>query len=696
MLDKLFYPKTVAVIGASSKELSIGNRIVKNLIDYGYKGEIYPVNPKADYICDRKAYPSIFDISGDIDLVHIVIPNKFVPMAVNDCGKKDVKFVIVNSAGFKEIGREGEKLEIEMLENAKKYNVRIFGPNCQGIINSDPKSKAYCNFTFTKPSEGYISIVAQSGGVGEIINQRFSELGIGIRMYASNGNACDISIPEVIEYWANDEKTRVIVIYLESMSDKKQLFQTLKKTSVIKPILAMKAGRTKEGAKAASSHTGSLSKQEITTELLFKKAGVLSFRDEEELCQAAVAFTTQPIPRGRRVGILTNTGGPAVIATDTLVDGGLKLPHLSEITRSKLKKSLHPAASIHNPIDVLATADAKQFRVAINTLMEEKSIDSILINFVTPFFVDTERIAKEIAEVSLLKRKPVICNLMTDKRKWTATMRILIESGVPVYSFPVKASRALIALNRYNDLQKHKVNQPVFFKDVDKYKVKGILNTAKKSGRILLNYDEANLLLSSYKIPVVKWRIAESAEESRKAAQEIGYPVVLKIDSASVIHKSDRGGVSLNIKDSDAIDHEVKRMQEKFNINCSSDMKFCIQQYLKGGSEIILGAKEEKGLGHIIIFGSGGIYSEVYRDVAFGISPVSGSEAEAMVKSVKIYPILSGIRGQKGVDLQGLITIIQRVSQLVTDFPEIREMDLNPVMAYKDKIFTVDARIKIN
>jgi acyl-CoA synthetase (NDP forming) len=311
MLDALFKPKSVAVIGASTKELSIGNRIIKNLLDFGFKGSVYPISLKADEIRGVKAYKSILDVPKDVDVVHIVIPSKFVPQAIEDCGQKGVKFVILNGGGFSEVGPEGAAIQDDCMSRAKKYNIRILGPNCQGIINTDPEIRAYCNFTFTKPEPGSISIVALSGGVAEVIHQAFSEADVGTRIYASNGNACDVSIPEIIKYLGDDEETRAIVLYVEGLRAPELFMEVAKEVAANKPILAMKAGRTMEGAKAAASHTGGLAKVDIATDLIFEKTGILSFRDEGELCQAAMAFASQPIPKGHRVGMITNTGGPA-------------------------------------------------------------------------------------------------------------------------------------------------------------------------------------------------------------------------------------------------------------------------------------------------------------------------------------------------------------------------------------------------
>jgi len=692
MLDALFKPKAVAVIGASTKELHIGNRIVKNLIEFGYRGPIYPINPKADQIWGLKAYPSILDVPTDVDVVHMVIPAKFVPQAIDDCGKKGVKFVILNGGGFAEVGTEGAASQEDCLARAKKHGIRIFGPNCQGIINSDPEVRAYCNFTFTRPEPGFISIVALSGGVAELIHQAFSEMGIGTRFYASNGNACDVSIPEIIEYYGQDEGTRVIVLYVEGLRDPQAFMKAVTEVAAKKPVLAMKAGRTEKGAAAAASHTGGLAKVDIATDLIFEKAGVLSFRDEGELCNAAVAFATQPIPQGNRVGMITNTGGPAVIATDVLVAAGLEIPPLSEKAKATLKEKLYPEAAVHNPVDVLATATAEHFRAAMDVLMDEEQIDSIFINFVTPFFVDTESIAKEIVEVNNLKKKPIVCNLMTDRRQWVETVRILREGGVPCYNFPSTAARALAALVHYNQIRSRDLGEAKSFADVDKARAEGILRKAKEAGRQFLSAAETYEVLDAYGIPAAEWRVVDNAEEAERAAAEIGFPVVVKADSQTILHKSDMGAVALNLQDGGAVRSAVEDMGKRLK---AEDLRFFVQKYLPGGRELIVGAKAEPGLGHLIMFGMGGIYVEVLEDVVFKLTPVTEIEAREMLSSIKMAPLLEGVRGEKGVDQDGLVEIIQRLSQLVTELPMIQELDLNPIIAYEDGAFVVDARILV-
>jgi acyl-CoA synthetase (NDP forming) len=692
MLDSLFNPKAVAIIGASTKHFHIGNRIVKNLLDFGYKGQIYPINPSADEIRGVKAYGSILDVPTDVDVVHMVIPAKFVPQAIDDCGQKGVKFVILNGGGFAEVGPEGAAIQEDCLTRARRHGMRIFGPNCQGVINSDPDVRAYCNFTFTQPDPGTISMVALSGGVAEVIHQAFSELGIGTRMYASNGNACDITIPDILQYYGDDEGTRVIVLYVEGLREPQMFLEVCREVAAKKPILAMKAGRTMEGAQAAASHTGGLAKEDVATDAIFDKTGVLSFRDEGELCQAAIAFASQPIPRGNRVGMITNTGGPAVIATDVFVNGGLEIPPLSEKAEAVLKEKLYPEATIGNPVDVLATAGPEHFRAAMDVMLDEEQIDSLYINFVTPFFVDTEGIAKQIVEVNKKSRKPIICNLMTDKRQWAGTMQILLDGGVPCYSFPGTAARALVALTRFHEIRSREIGQVTTFEDVDRDKAKSILQRAKQAGRKFLSAAEVYELLGAYGIPVADWRVVSTADEAERAAAEIGYPVVIKADSEAILHKSDIGGVALDLQHNDSVRRVLKDMQEKF---AAPDLRFFVQKYLPGGKEVVAGAKIEEGLGHLIMFGMGGVYVEVMKDVVFKLTPVTTVEAREMLSSIRAAPLLKGVRGEKGVDEEGLAEVIQRLSQLVTDLPAIQELDLNPIVAYEDRVSVIDARIGI-
>ncbi len=681
MLDPLFRPKGVAIIGASERPLNIGNRILRNLKRYGYTGDIYPVNPKSPEVEGIKAYPSVSEVPGQVDLAHIVIRNSLVPMAMEDCAKKGVKVVIINTAGFKEIGGEGVELEKKVVEIGRKHNIRIFGPNCQGVMNSDPEVKLYANFTFTPLREGAISLLAQSGGVGEILNNRLLELDAGVRMYASNGNACDISIPEILEYMGGDEGTRVIIVHIESLARPGEFMEVARKVARKKPILAMKTGRTEEGAKAVSSHTGMLLKQDIAIRVIFQKCGIIPFTHHEEICRTAMAFASQPLPQGRNVGIITNTGGPAIIATDECVDAGLRMPDLTDGTKAALKETLFPEASISNPVDVLATGTPEHYAASIGAMLGDDNINSILLHFVTPFFVDCEAVATAISNVAKDASKPILGVVMTNKENWAGTLEIIRSSGIPAYDFPETAARALAHMTDYSQWRREyageKCGTSVEMSLSSIEKARQLVRSCEKGE--FIPADAAFQLLEIYKIPVAKYAVAKTGEELLNAAGQIGYPVVLKVDSPEIIHKTDEGALVLGIENDEALREQHRNLASRFS---QYDPRFLVQEQLIGGIEVVVGGKAEGDLGHIIMFGLGGIYIEVLKDVAFGLAPLTPLEAHRMLSSIKGRALLDGVRGGEGADVAALAQVILKVSRLVCDLPEIREMDLNPIIAF--------------
>jgi acetyltransferase len=689
-LDALFAPRAVAVIGASNRELTIGYRIIQNLLDFRYAGPVYPVNPKGGEIRGLKAYPSILATPDPVDVAHIVIKNTFVPDCVRECAQKGIKAVIVNTAGFREIGAEGAALEDQLVAIAKETGIRVFGPNCQGIINTEPAVRAYCNFTFTRPSPGHISIIAQSGGVGEVIHQRIVELGVGVRQYASNGNACDISIPEIIAHYGQDEQTRVIVVHIESLAQPREFLKIAAQVCRRKPILAIKAGRTAEGAQAVSSHTGGMMKQDTAVELVFDKAGVVSFRNLEELCQAAIGFASQPAPRGNRVGMIANTGGPAILATDELVEGGMVMPPLSPPTAALLREKLYPEASINNPVDVLATAGPEHFAAAIGALLDDDGIDAVFLNFVTPFFVDTLGVAREIAAASRRARKPIVATVMTEKRGWAETLQVIRDAGVPTYDMPEMGARVLVAMGRYAASLKRPAEAPVAFSNVDAARAKSILAAARKNGQAYLSGAQGCELLNCYGIPVARWKSAGNIEGCLAAARELGYPVVLKVDAESVVHKTEGGGVVLDIRDGKALGEHARRLLARF---AEASPRMLVQEQLPTGVEVIVGAKAVPGLGHAVMFGLGGIHVEVLKDVSFRVTPLTRFEADGMITALRGYPVLAGVRGQASVDRGALTEVLQRVSQMLTDHPEIQELDINPILAYPEGAKAADVRV---
>lgn len=686
-LDMFFKPRSIAVIGASNHPLSIANRIVTNLMENGFKGPIHPVHHRNPVVKNIPAHKSIEDVPGEVDLAHIIVRNSMVPDQVRACGNKGVKGVIVNASGFREIGGDGIELEKELQAAGKEAGVRIWGPNCQGCMSSDPQWPLYSNFTFAKMQPGHISICAQGGGVAELINNHLAEIGVGFRMYASNGNACDVSIPEIIAYWNEDPETRCIVLHAESFADPKELLRVLE--GVKKPVLALKSGVTEVGARAVASHTGGLMEGDTSTDLIFDKAGVLRFRSAEELCEAAAAFATQTPPKGKRVAMLTNTGSLAIMAADEGVPRGIEMPDPADATKEALKKALMGIASLHNPVDMMATAGAEHFGAAADALLADDNFDLLLITMVTPFFVDTEAVAEAIVEASKKHDKPLIMEVLTNQR-WASTLDILRKAGIPTYYFPESAARAVSALCRYADIQRRPpAVEPERF-DVDAAAAKAALSRATDEG--WLEADAATALLRAYGIPFVEERRAQTVDAAVAAAADLGYPVVLKGEAASLVHKSDAGAVKVGLADEGALRAAADEMVSTVG---AEGLGFLVQQQVDGGVELLVGATHVTGLGPSVAFGLGGIFVEVLRDVRFGLAPLSKVDAEQVVRSIKGFAMLEGARGQKPVALDSVIEVVQRVGQLVADHPEIRELDLNPVIASDKGALAVDVRVKV-
>ena len=701
MLDALYKPDGVAVIGASNNELSIGNRVVRNLISYGYRGRIYPVNPKGGEICGLTAYPSILDVPGRVDLVNIVIKNVLVPRTIADCGKKGVKFAIIHSSGFKEVGGEGIELERKVVETAREHGVRIYGPNCQGIINADEEISVYANFTFTpmRPS-GKISIIAQSGGVGEVLNLHLEEIGVGIRMYASNGNASDVSINEILEYFGRDERTEVIMLYIESLKDPVDFMRIARGITKGKSILAMKSGKTLQGARAISSHTGALAAVDTTVDALFRKCGVVKFDAMDEMIDAAVALSTQPLPAGNRVAVVTNAGGPGIIAVDDCVDAGLILPPLSEGTTAHLKKCLNPESSVRNPVDITATAGPVHFGETVQMLLADDSLDSVLVNMITPFFVDCRAVALEIVKASQAANKPVVMVVMTNDN-WAETVDTIRGSGIPVYAFPETAARVLkkmvdiSALRRQLTIERE-AGEFVF--DRDKVEVEKLLGKAVVGEDGFIPQQTAFEVLRHYDIPVAESiRVACDGDMDANlstAAAKLGYPLAVKIDARGVVHKTEEQAVILDVKDEEELLRECRLAGKRF---AGREPAIILQPFLSGAKEVIMGVKGTPESGSLVMFGLGGIFVEVLKDICFRLAPVTLPEAEEMIRSIRGFPILKGVRGEGGVDIGVLSEILARLSALAADFPRIEEMDLNPLFAFEPgkPSLVVDVRLKM-
>jgi acyl-CoA synthetase (NDP forming) len=692
MLDGLFRPRAVGVIGASNNPFSIGHIVIKNLYEYGFKGPIFPISPKGGSIRSFQAYKSIADVPVQVDLVNISVAAKYVPAIIDDCGKAGVQFAIVHSAGFKEVGQEGIKREKEMVEIAHKHGMRIFGPNSQGIQNADPEVSVYANFTFVPMAPGNVSIIAQGGGMGEMLKLHLHKVGLGHRMYCSYGNECDLSMPEILDYYGKDEGTKAIMMQIESFKNPAAFLEVAARITPHKPILAIKAGRTREGSVAVSSHTGTLVDQGAMATAMFRKAGVLEFHDTEEMVKAAVAFSMQEPPTGKRIGIITNTGGPGIQAVDMSVAHGLTLATWSPEGKKRLEETQYAEASLGNPVDVVATGGPDHYHAAIETLLKEKETDMVLVFFVTAPFVDLDAISKRIKEATGKSDKPVVMVVETID-KWKRLIDSLREVGLPVYEFAEDGARALASMARYADLKGRKTARLPEIKE-DHEAAAAIVSKFEGKDAYLPQV-EAFQLLATYGIKVPKVALVGSADDLPAAVKEVGFPCVLKVDATEVVHKSDAGGVALNLGDQGALDQAFSAMKDRFK--GQADVAYILMEQKPAGREVIIGSSEAPGLGSLVMFGLGGIFVEVMKDVVFGVAPVSGPEAREMMGAIKGQAMLDGTRGDGPVDRAGLEDLLVRASRLAADFGSIVEMDLNPIFAYPEgrAPATVDVRIKV-
>jgi len=694
-LDCLFAPRSIAVVGTSRSKGSIGREILHNLVDYGFQGPVYPVNPKADFIHSMKAYPSVSAIPEPVDLAVIVVPKKYVFDAVKECGDKGVRGIVVISAGFKEIGEKGQKLEKELVKLVKSYGMRMVGPNCMGIINTDPKIKMDATFAPAHPIRGRVGFLSQSGALGNIILDYASELNIGFSKFVSLGNKADISANDILLDLEDDKNTDIILMYLESFGNPRKFTKIVRRLSKNKPIIAVKAGRTLAGARAASSHTGALAGMDVAVDALFEQCGVHRATSIEELFDYALAFANQPLPTGNRVAILSNAGGPAIIATDACVSLGIEMSAFTSKTSNKLRKNLPEEASIKNPVDILGDGGPDRYKMALETIITDPNVDAVITVFVPPLVTNPLDIAKAITEVSSKHTKPVLGCFM-GREDILAGVEELEEHNVPAYLFPESAAKALAGMYRYSQWRKKEFGKIKKFK-VDTDIVARILENVRLSHRTQLTGYEVERVLTAYGFPYPKTDLATSVDKALKIAHEIKYPVVLKIASSKILHKSDVGGVIVDIRtDNELVKGYNKIMGALRKHRRVKDIDgIQVQQLIKGGTEIILGVTTDPSFGPLIMFGLGGIYVEVLKDVSFRIHPLTDLDAKEMVRAIQGYKILKGIRGQEPVDTDLIEEYLLRLSQLITDFPEIEQVDINPLLVFhKGRLCrVVDAKI---
>jgi acetyltransferase len=704
-LKALFAPRSVAVIGASTKPDSLGRVVFKNILFYGYTGVVYPVNPKAHSILGVKAYPSVLDIPDEIDLAVIIVPAAAVAQVLDECGRKGVRAAVVISAGFKEIGEEGARREAELQQVARRYGIALLGPNCLGIMNTDPNVSLNATFAPGMPRRGNIAFISQSGALGVAALEYAQRHKIGLSKFISIGNKADLHENHLLEYLKDDPLSDVVLLYVEDLEDPQGFHKLATEITSERPkkmpILAIKSGRTLEGAKAATSHTGALAGSDEVYDSVFMQSGVLRVETIEELFDYAVAFAQQPLPKGTSIAIVTNAGGAGILATDAAVRYGLRLASFSEETTKKLRELLPPTVNVANPVDMTGEPNEQRYDTIVRTVLADPNVHGVIVIAAPHILMSLENIARNIVRAvhETHSDKPVLACLMavTDAQP---AIEILETINIPNYSFPERAARALAAMARYQEWVHRPRTEYRIFRDVQVERAREIIAQAKREGRTLLLEPEAHDLLKAYGFPVLKYRLAKTEDEALQAAHEIGYPVVLKVVSPDVVHKFDVGGVRLNIQNDMEL-HESYRQMLADVTRAKPDAQIVgvfVQEFIQGGKETILGLKRDPLFGPLLMFGLGGIYVEALRDVTFRMAPIRELGAQRMIRQIRGFKILEGFRGEPPSDIDAIAECLARLSQLATQIEEIVELDINPLIVLEKGrgARVVDARIVVS
>ena len=683
MAESVFLsPKSIAVIGASDKEGSVGRAITSNIMK-GYTGTVFPISPTRDTVFDQKAYKSVLDVPDEIDLAVIITKNTIVPIVLEECGKKKIQGAIVITAGFKEVDEEGKKLEEQLKDIAKKYNLQVIGPNCLGVMNLDPQTMMNSTFLKITPKSGEIALVSQSGAICAALVEDASAQGIGFSAVVSMGNKADMTEIDVLKMLAEHEQTKVIVMYLEDMGNGQEFLkvckQITKQNAVKKPVLVLKSGRSPEGAKAAMSHTGALMGSDEIYDALLQQSGAIRVDTMEELFDYATAFSKQPLPIEGDLVIVSNAGGPAIISTDSCSKLGIKMAKIEEI-RPKIDAVIPPWGSSRNPVDIVGDADFNRFENVLNEVLQHKNVGSVISMCTPSATLDYDKLAEVIVKMSKKYKKTMLASLMGLDEGIT-NREILAAGDVPYYTYAEGSIRALKAMLRFVDWVKSPDGNITKF-EVDKDKAQSIFDKVKSEGRTNLLEDEGREILYAYGFPLPQSVVATTEDEAVAAANKIGYPIVMKISSPQIVHKSDAGGVKVNLtNDEETRDGFKTIMDNAKKYDSNAEIKgVLIVEMVKGGKEMIIGSKLEPGMGPVVMLGMGGIYVEILKDVTFRLAPLTDQEANDMISSIKTKKLLDGVRGEEPSDINKLSECIQRLSQLVSDFKEIKELDMNPVL----------------
>jgi acetyl coenzyme A synthetase (ADP forming)-like protein len=695
-LKTFFSPRSVAVIGASRQRGTIGGELFHNLLSYGFVGPVYPVNPSAEVVQSVPAYPSVEAVPGAVDLAVITVPVGQVTRVAEECAKKGVRALVVISAGFGEAGEEGRERQAELLRVCRAAGMRLIGPNCMGIANTDPAVRLNATFSPLAPPPGRVGFLSQSGALGLAIIDYAGSLGLGISTFVSVGNKADISSNDLLSYWESDPRTDVILLYIESFGNPRKFSRIARRVGRAKPIVAVKSGRSPAGARATSSHTGALiAASDITVDALFRQTGVIRTDTLEELFDVASLLAHQPIPSGRRVGIVTNAGGPGILCADACEAQGLAIPVLSDDSQARLRGFLPPQASVANPVDMIASATPEHYREAIRIVGADPNVDALVVVFIPPLLTRAEDVARAIVEGAreLGGKKPVVTVFMSARGVPEELRRADVR--VPSYAFPEAAAIALAHAARYGEWRRRRPAAPPKLEGLSRDEAAAIVSLALRRGDGWLPPEETRSLLSCYGLPVVEQRVAEDAERAGAAAEELGGEVALKAIAPGVVHKTELGGVRLRLRGADAVSAAAREMDAAFRAKGHTPTGFLIQRMIGEGAEMIVGVVHDRQFGPVVACGAGGVMVELLRDVSVRLAPLTGDDASEMIQSLRTYPLLTGFRGSPACDVGALQDALLRVSALVEDLPQIAELDLNPIMVHRTGAAVVDARVRV-
>jgi acetyl coenzyme A synthetase (ADP forming)-like protein len=688
-MKDFFYPKSIAVIGASRTEGKVGHSILKNLIASGFEGEIVPVNPNADEILGLKSYPKI----KKVDLVVIVVPAKIATSALEESARLGIKAAIIISAGFRETGPAGARLESQLKEIIKEYGIRVIGPNSLGIISTGAKMNA--SFAAEYPKRGNISFISQSGALCTSILDWAAIENIGFDKFVSTGNKVDVTEADLLEYIKNDPATKIVGLYVEGIEHGREFMEVSQRSSKMKPIIALKSGKTATGAKAASSHTGALAGSDAVYDAAFKQSGIIRVANVDEFLDALKAFSMSNVPKTASLALLTNAGGLGVLASDASAEYGIMVANFTDETIKALRQKLPTEGNLYNPVDVLGDAKADRYTSALDIILTDENVGSVIVLLAPQAVTEANLTAEQIVKLCSTTDKPIMTSFIGGAQL-TGAVEILKTGAVSNFSSPERAVRAMGNLMKYAKVEAYeKTGRPHMYSGQTQEVVKQI-EKVREDGRLSMSEDEGCVILKAYGIKTPFERHTSSREDAIRAAHQIGYPVVMKVSSPDISHKSDVGGIVVNINS----DREAKNAYEEIYANVNKRLPeahingVIVQKMIKG-EEVIVGITRDPQFGPFITFGLGGIYVEVLKDVSYRVAPVTLEEAKKMITEIKSYPILLGVRGRRPLDIDGIADVIMRLSQIIQEFDELQEIEINPLLVQEHGCYAVDALVVI-